>query len=405
MSKKFNYILLNCILYILLCISLSYSQGTWTQKANVFTTPRAGAVGFSIGNKGYIGTGWQFNSGNCFIDFWEWDQGTNTWSQKANFPDSARGEAVSFSIGTKGYIVTGYNGFTNVANNLWEWDQGTNIWSQKAMFPGGGRNSGAAFSIGLKGYVGCGYSILSDFWEYDQSTDTWTQVANIPVGRCTCVSFSIGSMGYVCLGIGLNDLWEFNPSVNSWTQKVNFPGGYRSVASGFSIGNKGYVGTGWDSTNATSDFWCYDPALNLWTQKANYPHAVTDIDRAGFSIGCKGYFGTGATTPHLNATYYNDFWEYEPDTCSLTGIEIPSTSSGSEFLISPNPFSETLNITLNSKEPVEIIIYDESGKKVVQKKITSAFSLDAKSFAKGIYIYEVKNKNGVLSKGKIVKNN
>jgi len=35
----------------------SFAQGTWTQKANFGEIGRAGAVGFSIGTKGYVGTG------------------------------------------------------------------------------------------------------------------------------------------------------------------------------------------------------------------------------------------------------------------------------------------------------------------------------------------------------------
>jgi N-acetylneuraminic acid mutarotase len=398
-------------LYILFCISLSYSQGTWTQKANVFTTSRGGAVGFSIGNKGYIGTGWQWNTSLLYNDFWEWDQASNAWTQKASFAGNARGDAVAFSIGNKGYVVTGDEGFGTFSNgSLWEWDQAINIWSPKAMFPGLARAYAAAFSIGLNGYVGCGYAssnYLSDFWEYSQLNDSWTQKADIPIGRTVSVSFSIGSKGYVCSGKDVTqtllfDLWEFNPASNVWTQKANFPGVGRGWASGFSIGNKGYVGTGWNGTNSYSDFWCYDPATDAWLQKADYPHLATDIDHSGFSIGCKGYFGTGATDPNPTAFYYNDFWEFEPDTCSLTGIEIPNFGN-LQFLISPNPFSEILNITINGFEPLEIIIYDMNSKKVFCKNFTHAVSIDTKSFSKGIYLYEVTNKKGYLKRGKVFK--
>ncbi|MEI7513689.1 MAG: galactose oxidase, partial [bacterium] len=54
----------------------------WTQKANLPGTKRMGAIGFSIGNKGYIATG---NNNSWWSDFWEWDQGTDTWIQKADF--------------------------------------------------------------------------------------------------------------------------------------------------------------------------------------------------------------------------------------------------------------------------------------------------------------------------------
>ena len=40
-------------------------------------------------------------------DFWEYDPVLNTWTQKADFGGAARGDAVGFSIGDKGYIGHG----------------------------------------------------------------------------------------------------------------------------------------------------------------------------------------------------------------------------------------------------------------------------------------------------------
>src|SRR5207244_4026507 len=39
-------------------------------------------------------------------DFWEYDRATNTWLQKADFAGWKRAGAVGFSIGSKGYIGT-----------------------------------------------------------------------------------------------------------------------------------------------------------------------------------------------------------------------------------------------------------------------------------------------------------
>src|SRR3989304_3298210 len=106
---------------------LASAQGTWTQKANFGGTVRLGACGFSIGNKGYIGTGYDYDS--LRTDFWEWDQTNNTWTQKASFAGIAREFAVGFSIGTKGYIGTGFDSTNNPLQDFWEWDQSTNIWT------------------------------------------------------------------------------------------------------------------------------------------------------------------------------------------------------------------------------------------------------------------------------------
>ncbi|HUM47371.1 MAG TPA: hypothetical protein PLD84_10605, partial [Chitinophagales bacterium] len=77
---------------------------TWTKKADLAGPARTDAVGFSIGTKGYIGTGL---SGGSKKDFWQFDPATNAWTQKADFGGTARLDAVGFAIGAKGYIGTG----------------------------------------------------------------------------------------------------------------------------------------------------------------------------------------------------------------------------------------------------------------------------------------------------------
>ncbi len=59
-----------------------------------------------------------------------------------------------------------------------------------------------------------------------------------------------------------------NPSTNVWTQKAGVGGTPRHAAIGFSIGSKGYVGMGLGS--GAKDFWEYDPSTNVWTQKADF---------------------------------------------------------------------------------------------------------------------------------------
>ena len=51
-------------LFVILTVGIlrsSEAQNTWTQKADFGGTARSSAVGFSIGSKGYIGTGYDGN--------------------------------------------------------------------------------------------------------------------------------------------------------------------------------------------------------------------------------------------------------------------------------------------------------------------------------------------------------
>ncbi|MBA4851448.1 hypothetical protein [Emticicia sp. BO119] len=287
----------------------------WTRKADL-STGRQYAVGFSIGDKGYIGTGVIQGSpiNPTTSEFWEFNPATNVWTQKANFGGGVRRNAVGFAIGNKGYVGTGDGG--TAGDDFWEYNPVTNIWTQKASVGGGNRVSAVGFSIGNKGYIGAGTN-KEDFWEYDSTANAWTQKANVSGGaRSGAVGFSIRNKGYI--GTGINgstrkaDFREYDPKTDTWSQKADFAGNARSHAVGFSIGGKGYVGTGTDGT-ARNDMWEYNAGNDTWTKKSNFGHpSSARIEGVGFAIGNKGYVGTGN-----NGGYMYDFWEYNPNLTNM----------------------------------------------------------------------------------------
>jgi|SRR6185436_389189 len=74
-----------------------------------------------------------------------------------------------------------------------------------------------------------------------------------------------------------------------------------------------------------------------------------------------------------------------------------------QIMVYPNPFTEKLNCAIKDKEPSEIILYDIASRKTLQQEFTTAVSLNTGRLAKGIYLYELRNKNGVIKKGKVIK--
>lgn len=160
----------------------------------------------------------------------------------------------------------------------------------------------------------------------DTQLGNWVQAA--PIGlypRGNASYFVIGNHAYVGLGYNenqpqpgrLNDFWTF--SIDSgWTQLPDFPGAPRSNAAAFSIGNYGYVGTGYDSYTVFDDFYQYDPAQQVWTKKKNFAGGAR-YDAVGFALRGKGYLGTG-----VNKYWMNDFWQYDPDQDTWT--QTPGTS-------------------------------------------------------------------------------
>src|SRR5664279_1926871 len=331
----------SCIISLTLLISFSgiAQSAGWIQKQSLYLSalPRTDAVGFSIGNKGYIGLGSSeagISFGTTLKDFWEFDPVTNVWTQKADYPGAGSSGAAGFSIGGKGFVGTG-----SAHYDFWEYDPVSNIWSQKSDVPGGIRTDAVGFSISGKGYIVAGsektggpsdilgYNYKTDFFEYDPAADAWTKKSDFPGGaRSKAIGINIGNKVYVGLGQNSastqNDFWCYDPATDAWNKKADFPGGARNGAAGFGLGGFGYVGTGSTYLNNigpernNNDFYQYDTATDSWSGNIGFP-GVIRVNAVGFSIGNKGYIGTGdinqdIPNPPFSRGPLLDFYEFDP---------------------------------------------------------------------------------------------
>lgn len=272
-------------------------------------------------------------------------QTSGNWVKGNEFPGFNRSGAMGFVIGNIGYITCGFNAGTDTSlSDTWSYDpqsgyQGT--WSnyqQIAQFPGHSRHSGVAFSVGNYGYVGTGVddnnTVYQDNYQYDPSTNTWTAKAALPNSgaagtnaRFDAVAFSIGNYGYVGTGNTnanlLKDFWKYDPSADSWTS-IGFPGSKREGAVAFTdpLDTAGYVVTGANngSVGAVNDFWRYSPTSGWYqlrnitnTSSDNYDDDYTDIIRqnaVAFVMKDNGvwkaFLATGA-----NGSLVDKTWEYD----------------------------------------------------------------------------------------------
>lgn len=195
-------------------------------------------------------------------------------------------------------------------------------WLQKADFGGIARHRSTGFSIGNKAYLGLGHYngagtnvLFNDWWEYDPATNSWTQKADYMGGGCYhATGFVIGNYGYVGTGrvsaIGstlVQDFYRYDPTTNSWNTIPPFPGEARRAAVAFEVNNLGYVGTGETNFGNASDFFKYNPTSNSWSTVASFPGSPRG-SAVAFSIDGLGYVGTGNT----NFGSTNDFWQYNP---------------------------------------------------------------------------------------------
>lgn len=376
-------------------IGLSAKADFWTQKANLPADTRGAAAGFSIGTKGYIGTGINFSAATQFHnDFWEFDPPSNSWTQKANFGGTGRSGAVGFSLLGKGYIACGYDANT-VRTDVWAYDPLANTWSQKANIPGPGRDYTVAFTIDSFAYLGTGYNSnntnYNDCYKYNPVINTWSTLPNVGAQvRSSAMAFVANGYGYIAGGYGagpLNDCWKYNPVSNSWAQVANLPSGSRSDGNAFDLNGKGFIIAGYLNGNTVNDLWQYNDQSNTWSSKT----ALTGSSRSdavSFSIGNKAYIGTGYD-PGFNSL--NDLWEYTPDTSSSTGVIQENTN---EFLFQLYADQDgQLIIARPGEESIqaaELYIFDMNGKTVYNSNLkfykSNQVIININHFSKGIYL-------------------
>jgi N-acetylneuraminic acid mutarotase len=203
-------------------------------------------------------------------------------------------------------------------------------WTQKSDFTGAKRFAGVGFDINGKGYFGTGAdfslsltSIYNDFWEYDTQTDTWVQVSSYPgLQRYAASGFTLGQNGYLGLGwasangTAQADFSKYDPQTDTWTSIAGFPGAarYTSTAVGVNSMNSGYVAFGYFPW--TNDMYKYDASTQSWNQEPSCPGVVRQ-SAAGFELGDKVYVGGGSAN---QSTTLSDFWEYDPITQTWTQV-------------------------------------------------------------------------------------
>ena len=175
--------------------------------------PVYGALAFSIGGYGYVGTGY---NDNYLKDFYRFDPNAaagQQWTIVSGFGGYKRQYGTAFVIDDVAYICCGDNNGTLV-DDLWITRAGT-----------------VSFVIDGRGYIATGTrsGVTSDYWVYDPEEDLWygdsdddytpmTNVHNVSSGgssRSYAVSFSTGKRGFVLSGSSgtsyFDDVYELLP--------------------------------------------------------------------------------------------------------------------------------------------------------------------------------------------------
>lgn len=401
MNNHFSFALFILFFFSINTATLT-AQETWLQMDNM-PIHRSQTMGFSIGTKGYIIGGLDENI-NDSSSLWEWDSISNTWIQKADMPSGSRISGIAFSIGEKGYVATGYS--FGMFNDLWEWDQATDTWTQKADLPAENRGQSSCFVIGDKAYIAGGfdsnYAELDQFWEWNQATDTWTQKADLPERLSASAAFSIGEKGYIASGnlpgVQSDKLWEWDQTTDTWTQKADLPLA-RAGAIGFSYGNKGYVVCG-NGQSYLNDLWEWNQNTDTWNQLTDLP-SIGRTRGAGYIIQNKAYILGGASGPF---GILDESWE-------LCLSEVTNTNEiKDEYSIEvyPNPAHDICYIQLSKAlSQAQLTITDVLGKQIfltekIETNTNNLAILNTANLQSGTYLLTVQSNEQSYSEKIIV---
>jgi len=371
----------------------------WTRKADFPGTPRRGAFGFSVANKGFVGGGTDslYNNQN---DLWEYDVINDAWNSKASVPVMPYSN-ISITIGKKGYL------YADDGMNFWEYDPSLNIWNPKANYPG-------QFPVGVQAFVINNQALLSGgvlttvytpyFYIYNQSSDAWSVTSNSPFQIMLASSFVVNNKAYLICAANASQsapplaqtVLEYDLSNNSWSQKADFPDTARADAAALTIGNIGYFGTGDNGGGAHfKDWWQYNPILDTWTKKSPLPSNGPIDESAFFTINNKGYICFGGEN------FNNNLWEYTPDSISTSNT--PTLASEQNTTISPNPFTTQL-IIQSSAPNTRFNISDMSGKLVCYgTTVGKQEVINTTTWKQGTYIVELVGEDGSKEVRKVVK--
>ncbi len=214
-----------------------------------------------------------------------------------------------------------------------------------------------------------------------------------------------------------------NLSTNASTYLWSFPGGSPSTSTDANPLNVCYNTPGHYPVSliATNTFGSDTLTLNNYITVHPYP-SPQGIAQSGDTLFAnagavsyqwyyEGNIIPGATDYFYVANQSGDFGVVATD-ANNCGVEavindvvagIESINNKVENILFPNPFTNAIHVKVIDNNQSQIIIYDMLSRKLLQKSFTESTTLNTEQLAKGIYIYEVRNKNGVVQMGTVVK--
>lgn len=157
--------------------------------------------------------------------------------------------------------------------------------------------------------------------------------------------------------------------------------------------------------------------LSQWIElnlEVNFITSDSSLSNACFyqsdTLSLSPYLLTGTLMPNIHqpSYEYDSIIQFTVNPISLNDSTLCLSLSVTENYferqnVFPNPFYDNLTLTVNNNDPSQITLYDLTSRKILQQSFNNTTSINTTALSKGLYLYEVRNKNGVIKKGKLVK--
>jgi hypothetical protein len=149
------------------------------------------------------------------------------------------------------------------------------------------------------------------------------------------------------------------------------------------------------------------------TAQINNPNGLFLIDTLNWMLVSGSFIATGienfitignfkdTSMTHGFGYYYID--DVYVGTDSLSSESVIENNSNNITSVFPNPFDNKISISTEENEPTQIILYDLSSRKLLQQTFTNSTTINTEQLAKGMYLYTVRNRNGIIKNGKVIK--
>ena len=299
-------------------VPITSPEGEWEWVAKNTINIEAYVV-FQAGGKAYLGLGKTGDAeNNAFYEFDE-EGGWQPTQDIAPFPGTGKRSALALATGDKVYIGMEKNDTRLQDKDWWVYDLQTKAWSQLPYeFPGEARFDGN-YSVVAKGNIyvtgsaqdfyelipGEGWRRLADLPARMDEGGFWAIEDNIYAGGYS-IDQETGNPTNHCF-------FRYLPEADRWeTIALKDAGAEKALQlhspASFTLrqGNKVYlylVGNDSETLSPVHSCWRYDIQLNKWAQMEDFPEQC--LEASGFSIGNRGFVVTSPGDAQSLIT-----WEY-----------------------------------------------------------------------------------------------